>query len=191
MQPPSVILTGDLRLDSVQVRFELGRGMAAASPQNVLRLGLPESEGGDLFEALLAAFGPHERAGRLSGPSVRMAESFWQVLPPRTQRRMQRLFADGVVPAYEDVVAAAQQSARRVGMFLAGDFAHAAEVTLAECSPGLHLASPRDLRDACRTIPQLADLLLLAVSPEYASARWSEGDPSSQRSPSSGRFSLF
>jgi hypothetical protein len=72
-------------------------------------------------------------------------------------------------------------------MFLAGDFAHAARVTIAECAPHVPLASVNDLRGACESVPQLADLLRLAVSPEYASARWYD---ESERSPS-GRFSLF
>jgi tetratricopeptide (TPR) repeat protein len=189
LQPASVILTGDLRYDSPSIRFELGRGMAAAISQNVLRLGLPRSEGRVVLDALQTAFGPPEQGGRPQGPPARMAESFWQFLPPRTQRRMQRLLGGGV-PEYDELVASAQQSARRVGMFLAGDFGHAARVTVAECAPGLPLSSAGDLRQACDEIPQLADLLRLAVSPEYASARWYDGDSAAARSPS-GRFSLF
>jgi tetratricopeptide (TPR) repeat protein len=190
LQPPAVIMTGDLRSESSPMRFEFGRGMAAALPQNVLRLGLSPSEGRVVLDALLTAFGPHEQGGRLQGPSARMAESFWQVLPPHTQRRMQRLLGGGVVAAYDDLVLAAQQSARRVGMFLVGDFAYAARVTVSECAPHVRLASAADLRNACEQVPQLADLLRLAVSPEYASARWCDGEAASGRSPS-GRFSLF
>ena len=189
LQPASVVLTGDLRYDSAHIRFEFGRGMAAAIPQNVLRLGLPRSEGRVVLDALLTAFGPPEQGGRTQGPPARMAESFWQFLPPRTQRRMQRLLGGGI-PEYDELVASAQQSARRVGMFLAGDFGHAARVTVAECAPEVPLASAGDLRRACDKIPQLADLLRLAVSPEYASARWYDGDSAGARNPS-GRFSLF
>jgi hypothetical protein len=164
--------------------------MAAAISQNVLRLGLPQSEGRVVLDALLIAFGPPEQRGRIHGPSARMAESFWQILPPRTQRRMQRLLGGGPVPEYDELVASARQSARRVGMFLAGDFAYAARVTVSECAPEVPLASISDLQAACEKIPQLADLLRLAVSPEYASARWYDGDAAGARSPS-GRFSLF
>ncbi len=163
--------------------------MAAAIPQNVLRLGLPRSEGRMVLDALLTAFGPPEQGRRPSGPPARMAESFWQFLPPRTQRRMQRLLGGGF-PDYDELVAAAHQSARRVGMFLAGDFGLAARVTLAECDREAPLASASDLQSACREFPQLADLLRLAVSPEYASARWYDGDAGAARNPS-GRFSLF
>jgi hypothetical protein len=100
------------------------------------------------------------------------------------------LLGGGAVPGYDDLVLAAQQSARRVGMFLVGDFAYAARVTVLECAPHVRLASAADLRNACEQVQQLADLLRLAVSPEYASARWCDGETASGRSPS-GRFSLF
>lgn len=190
LQPPSVIMSGDLRHDSAPIRFEFGRGMAAAISQNVLRLGLPPSEGRVVLGALLTAFGPPENGGRPQGPAAPMAESFWQFLPPRTQRRMQRLLGAGGIPEYDELVASARQSARRVGMFLSGDFGHAARVTMSECAPDVPLASADDLRQACEKTPQLADLLRLAVSPEYASARWYDSDATGARSPS-GRFSLF
>lgn len=190
LQPPSVIMSGDLRNDSAPIRFEFGRGMASAISQNVLRLGLPPSEGRVVLGALLTAFGPTEHGARPQGPAAPMAESFWQFLPPRTQRRMQRLLGAGGVPEYDELVASARQSARRVGMFLAGDFGYAARVTVAECAPDVRLASASELRQACEKTPQLADLLRLAVSPEYASARWYDGDAAGGRSPS-GRFSLF
>jgi hypothetical protein len=191
LQPPSVIMSGDLRHDSAPIRFEFGRGMASAISQNVLRLGLPPSEGRVVLGALLTAFGPTEHGGRPQGSAAPMAESFWQFLPPRTQRRMQRLLGAGGVPEYEELVASARQSARRVGMFLSGDFGHAARVTMSECAPDVPLVSASDLRQACEKTPQLADLLRLAVSPEYASARWYDSDAGGARSSPSGRFNLF
>jgi hypothetical protein len=82
-------------------------------------------------------------------------------------------------------------------MFLAGDFAWAARQLLAdsagarasERAAALSLAS---LGSLCDEVPDLADLLRLAVSPEYAEARWHVVAPASQRGMlSSGRYSLF
>jgi hypothetical protein len=57
------------------------------------------------------------------------------------------------------------------------------------------VAAPRsleNLRELCAAVPALADLLRLAVSSEYADARWhSLGSASPRRTVSSGRFSLF
>ena len=78
-------------------------------------------------------------------------------------------------------------------MFLAGDFAFAARALLSES--GSRVDEPPtlgSLRALCERVPQLADLLRLAVSPEYAEARWHTLAPTSPRgSVSSGRFSLF
>jgi hypothetical protein len=78
-------------------------------------------------------------------------------------------------------------------MFLAGDFAFAARALLAEQA---HRAeeppSLSTLRTLCEAVPALADLLRLAVSPEYAAARWHSAAPVASRgTSSSGRFSLF
>jgi hypothetical protein len=191
LMPPSVILSGEVRDDSPELRFALGRGMSAALPHNVLRLGLPAVEGRALVEAMRAAFGPPELGRHVDAAAARLAESFWQIIPARTQRRLQELLGAATVAEYEDLVARAQQSGRRVGLFLSGDFASAARTLLAELglveSPSL-----RSLRGMCEEVPALADLLRLAVSPEFASARWHVVAPNATRgTSSSGRFSLF
>lgn len=193
LSPPSVVLAGDVREETTELRFALGRGMSAALPQNVLRLGLPPAEGRALLEAMRAAFGAPELGRRVDARAARLAESFWQIVPARTQRRLQELLGTASVAEYEELVARAHQSGRRVGMFLAGDFAHAARALLAESGSRVdERPSLASLRSLCDQVPPLADLLRLAVSPEYASARWHVVAPSAPRGTiSSGRFSLF
>ncbi len=193
LSPPSVILAGDVREETTELRFALGRGMAAALPQNVLRLGLPPAEGRTLVEALRAAFGAPEMGRRVDARVARLAESFWQIVPARGQRRLQEVLGSAQVPEYEELVERAHQSGRRVGMFLAGDFAFAARTLLAESSHrAAETPSLVSLRGLCEAEPALADLLRLAVSPEYAAARWHSVTPAPPRGTiSSGRFSLF
>jgi hypothetical protein len=140
-----------------------------------------------------AAFGPPEAGRQVESRVARLAESFWQIVPARTQRRLQELLGSAPLPDYEDLVASAHQSGRRVGMFLAGDFAFATRALLAESAA--RVAEPptlASLRALCEHVPPLADLLRLAVSPEYAAARWHAGAPTTPRGTvSSGRFSLF
>ncbi len=193
LTPPSVILAGDVREDTAEVRFALGRGMSAALPQNVLRLGLAPAEGQTLLEAMRAAFGLAEGGRQVEARAARLAESFWQIVPARTQRRLQELMGSAPLPEYEDLVARAHQSGRRVGMFLAGDFAFATRALLSESASRVNeLPTLGSLRSLCEQVPQLADLLRLAVSPEYAVARWNgaEAGPP-RRTVSSGRFNLF
>jgi hypothetical protein len=187
LAPPSVLLAGDCREDTGELRFALGRGLSAALSQNVLRLGLPPSEGRALIGALRAAFGPPEIGRIVNSRAARLAESFWQLVPARAQRRLQQLLGNTQLPEYEELVARAAQSGRRVGMFLAGDFELAVRASLAEVSTGSGPSvadggsRPIDLRALCEEHPMVADLLRLAVSPEYAQARWQTPEPVSPR----------
>ena len=148
-----MVLSGDVREESASLRFVLGRALSAAMPHNVLRLGLPARDGRALVEALRAAFGSPEIGRRVDSHAARMAESFWQIVPARAQRRLQELLGSGGAAEYEDLVARGQQSGRRVGMFLAGDFACAARVVVAESAPHLEgLLSPQHLRSACEQL---------------------------------------
>ncbi len=191
LTPPSVILSGEVREDTPELRFALGRGMCAALAHNVLRLGLPPAEGRALVEAMRAAFGPPELGRHVDARAARLAESFWQIVPARTQRRLQELLGVAGVAEYEELVARAHQSGRRVGFFLSADFASASRTLLAELGI-VEAPSLASLRGLCEEVPALADLLRLAVSPEYANARWHVVAPNAPRgTSSSGRFSLF
>jgi hypothetical protein len=78
-------------------------------------------------------------------------------------------------------------------MFLAGDFACAVRALLAETAPRFEpVLSTPNLRGLCEEMPMLADLLRLAVSREYADARWHPMPPASSRGKlPSARFSPF
>jgi tetratricopeptide (TPR) repeat protein len=192
LSPPSVILMGDAREDTVELRYALGRGMSAALPSNVLRLGLPAQEARALVDAVRAAFGSPETGRAVDARAARLAESFWQLVPARAQRRLQQLLAAAPLPEPDELAARAHQSGRRVGMFIAGDFGFAARELLAETQKaGREPPSLSDLRGLCQAEPRLADLLRVAVSPEYAEARWHTAGPISTRGQGPlGRFTL-
>ena len=105
LAPASVNLAGDVREETLDLRFALGRGMSAALPQNVLRLGLTPADCRALIDALRAALGPTQVDRSLDTRSARWAESFWQVVPARAQRRLQELLGTTVLPEYEELVA--------------------------------------------------------------------------------------
>jgi hypothetical protein len=193
LSPPAVVLGGDVREEGAPLRFALGWGLSAALSQNILRLAVSPAEGAALVEAMRAAFGPPEIGRRVDAHAARLAQSFWQTVPARTQRRLQELLGSGTFPDHPELAARADQSGRRVGMFLAGDFAWAARQVLAESGAHVDTTLSLDsLRGLCDELPALADLLRLAVSPEYAEARWHVVAPASQRGMlSSGRYSLF
>jgi tetratricopeptide (TPR) repeat protein len=189
---PSVLLAGGVHEDTSGLRFALGWGLSGALSHNVLRLAVSPGEGMGLVEAMRAAFGPPEIGRRVDAHAARLAQSFWQTVPARTQRRLQELLGGGTFPDYADLIARSHHSGRRVGLFLAGDFAWAAHQLVAETAKGRAPLSLESLRSLCDELPDLGDLLRLAVSPEYAEARWHVVAPSSQRGMlSSGRYSLY
>jgi cellulose synthase operon protein C len=173
LSQPAILLTADAHDESAALLFALGRSMSDALPQNVLCLGLPESEARAAIAALRAAFGSTVLDRSVTPEAARLAEAFWQIVPARAQRRLQQLLSGGQLPEYEELVVRAMHVGRRVGMFLAGDFGFAARELLAETPSRLaELGSPLDLRRLCEREPLMADLFRLAVSPEYAQARW-------------------
>ena len=113
LSPPSVVLAGDVREESAELRFTLGRGMSAALAQNVLRLGLPALEGRAVVDALRAAFGPPEIGRRVDRAPRAPAESFWHIVPARTQRRLQEMLSAASPVEYEQLVTGAQRDSGR------------------------------------------------------------------------------
>jgi len=173
--PPSALLTGFPNEDNTQVRFALGRALAGALPTAALAMGPEPADARAIWSALLAAFGPPESSRSVGRGGGKLAEDLWQALPPRTQRRLQSVLGTVGNADFEDAVRRARQAGSRVGLFLTGDFGAAARTLLLE-SLG-EAAEPttlvgESLRSVCVRSPAIVDLFLLAVSPEYADARW-------------------
>ena len=184
LQTPSAILGGEAREDGADVRWMLGHALASVLPQNALPIGLPESEGRLLWEVLLGSFGPPSNT-KMDRAHANLAEMLWQALAPRAQRRLKELLGKTEATPFELVLERANQSGRRVGMFLTGNFAHAARTVVGEHA-GLDatlLERPGGLAKLCADLPSLADLFRLAVRPEYADARWHVPSPQSTRFP--------
>ncbi len=184
LQSPSAILGGDAKEDGPDVRWMLGHALASVLAQNALPIGLPDTEGRLLWDVLLGSFGPPGRI-KMDRAHANLAEMLWQQLAPRAQRRLKELLGTDDATPFELVVERANQSGRRVGMFLTGNFAHAARTVVGE-HPALDaslLAQPGGLAKLCADLPSLADLFRLAVRPEYADARWHLPSPQSSRFP--------
>ncbi len=184
LQPPSAILSGDTRDDGPELRFVLGQALSSALPHNALVLGLGDPEARRVWTALHGAFGPPEMGRELDGESGKMAENFWHVLPPRSQRRLKELLGGGPKTRFELVAERARQSGRRVGLYLTGDVAFAARALVRE-HPDVasveELSSEGGVAQVASRLPSLADLFRLAVRPEYADARWHPETPASRR----------
>jgi tetratricopeptide (TPR) repeat protein len=186
--PLAAILTGQVE-DTPELPYVLGQALAAALPQNALLLGLAQGEAHRLWAAMLGAFGPTELGRSMDATSARLAETFWQTIPARVQRGLQELLASVNADEFSEMVERARQAGRRVGLFLSGDFGVAARALVAEGGGDPSSLASGDLGYIASRSAAFADLIRLAVSPDYADARWQPMPPASQRGTiSSGRF---
>jgi hypothetical protein len=185
------MVLGDVREDSPALRYALGQAFAAAMPQSALLIGLPEMEARVLWNAMLAAFGPPE-FGKLGDPAAtRLVQAFWNTIPPRSQRRLQELLAKAPTE-FDAALDRSRQSGRRVALFLCGDIAYVLRNVAAELSLPQALLTIDNFADLVGASPIVADLVRLAVSAEYADARFRpmpEGGP--RATLSSGRFKIL
>jgi tetratricopeptide (TPR) repeat protein len=182
LSPPAAVLNGEGGEDRADLRWILGEALSCVLPQNALLLGLPAIDARALWTVLLGAFGPPGLV-TVERKDAQLADMLWQTLAPRTQRRLKELLASSDATPFELVHERAKQSGRRVGMFLTGDFGHAARKVVADFPDvsASELEKPGGLEKLCARLPSLADLLRLAVRPEYADARWHLPTPASQR----------
>jgi tetratricopeptide (TPR) repeat protein len=179
---PSAVLSGDASEDTAELRSILGASLSAVLPQNALILGLPEADARSLWNVLLGAFGPPGIV-TVDRKDAHLADMLWQTLAPRTQRRLKELLGNAEATPFELVSERARQSGRRVGMFLTGDFGHAARAALKDFPQvdPQELERPGGLEKLAKQLPAIADLLRLAIRPEYADARWHQPSQAAQR----------
>jgi hypothetical protein len=193
--PPSVLLLGCPSDDNSRVRFALGQALASTLPTALLAMAPEPDEARGIWGAILAAFGPPEASRSMARGKGHLAEALWQALPARTQRRLQTMLATVRHEDLDQAMDRMRQTARRIGLFLTGDFGFAGRTLLAEQAGAGHDDAPptlagQSLRQICARHPSILDLFQLAISPEYADARWRPGSPSSYNRlrTASGRF---
>ncbi|HKO47059.1 MAG TPA: hypothetical protein VJV79_05010 [Polyangiaceae bacterium] len=171
LSPPAVILSGDVRSDTPELRFHLGAMLAASIPQYALLFGSPESQARAVLKGLGFAFGPPRQTK--SGGVLNLAEVLWESIPARFQRRLRELCDRPEELDYDGALAASRIAVRRAGLFVAGDLAVALNEAAADDGVSREqLRAPNALSELSRTAPSLRSLLTLALSPEYAETRW-------------------
>ncbi len=172
-QPMRVLVTGATDVASSTLLFDLGAALLATHPDYALCFGWTEPRLVELFEAVLAAFGPPGRI-RGSAPAVALlAERLWEGVPSRVQRRLQEISGHPDQIDYSHALGAASRAARRAGLFMSGDLAVALGRVCAQQSvDSTRLRGASGLRDLCQSNQAVADLVRFATSLEYALARW-------------------
>jgi hypothetical protein len=174
LSPPAVILSGDVRQESAELRFHLGAMLAAATPQYALLFGSPESQGRAVLRGLAFAFGPpREDAGNM-GAVLNLAEVLWESIPARLQRRLRELCGDPDSLDYDAALAGAKLAVRRAGFFAAGDLGASLRQIALEEEYALDTAQ-QNMRTFVRDSVTARNLYSLALGAEYAHTRFQFG----------------
>lgn len=175
LSPPAILLTGEAQEDTAELRYEIGAALASAMPAHALIAALPRERAQTVLSAVLAAYGPPSNMPRYPAVAA-IAETLWQLLPARAERYMRDLCARVGAQAfdYEPVVEHQKLLVRRAGLFVSGDLELAVYRYFAEerLSPPVAIDSAGGLAAICAAHPTVADLVRLAISPDYAKARW-------------------
>lgn len=171
-QPAALVIHGDVNPDSPHFRYHLGRMLFATRPEYALIVGLEPDELRTVLGAVAVGFGPPRRLSGDVSHIAHLAERFWELLPPHTQRRLGELCEHPQVLEADLVQEGARRALCRAGLFACGDLGVAMrEVAAAE---GLVLER-KGLRELCEESEAVADLVRFATSLEYADARWRSG----------------
>ena len=174
LSPPAVILSGDVRQDSPELRFHLGAMLAAATPQYALLFGSPESQGRAVLRGLAFAFSPPRPNPGNTGAVLNLAEVLWESIPARLQRRLRELCEDPEALDYDLALSAAKLAVRRAGFFGSGDLGVSLRQVAAE--EGYELESgERNMRTFVSDNPTARNLYSLALGAEYAHTRFQFG----------------
>lgn len=173
VEPPAIILSGDVSQVSPELAFHLGSMLGATLPQYVLLFGSTESQARAVIKGLGLAFGPPRTSGARYAAAATLAEVLWESISPRAQRRLRELCEQPDALDYDLAIERARLAIRRAGLYVSGDLRVSVRETCAEEGIATRgLDAPGGLAALCAASPAVSDLILLATSPEYADARW-------------------
>lgn len=169
--PPAVIVSGTVEELTTEFCFHLGAMWEATNPEHALLYGLEPAEMRDCWTAIAFAFGPSDRRPQGSKETTRLAGLLWETIPARVQRRLSQLCATKTASSLPSVADQSRRVLRRAGLLLSGDVKTAVMDACFEAA----LPVPQTLEElasSVRSSPLVADLVALALSPEFAELRF-------------------
>ncbi|HYO97419.1 MAG TPA: tetratricopeptide repeat protein, partial [Polyangiaceae bacterium] len=173
LTPPAIVLGGDVRQETPELRHHLGVMLAAAMPQFALLMASPEAQARGILNGLAFAFGPPRPRSPGPGAVPNLAEVLWESIPARLQRRLRELCNQPEELDYDRLMLASRIATRRAGLFVSGDLGLSLRQICAEDGLALaELESEAGIRDFCAEHGSARSLFLLATSAEYAQTRW-------------------
>jgi hypothetical protein len=172
LAPPAVLVSGDVEAVTQELSFHFGAALAACAPENVLLFGSDPQEVDELLKALQLSFGGGDTSGSGQFPGVtRLAAFLWEAVPGRAQRRLGQLCGQVQQMTRSSASEFATLALRRAGLIVCGDL----RTAIADACQHDGISLPRNLGELGRASEQsgaVQDLLMLAISPEYAELRF-------------------
>jgi len=176
--PAAILLEGELPRDIPELQGVIAGALWATQPEYSLLMGASVPQVKTVLVALRFAFGPPKsRPPTDLSDALRLAEKLWECIPSAAQRHLRDLCLESL--DYDRALELAQRARRRASLYAAGDL----HLAIAQLS----LEASRDLQsiiadpDIGANDPNVADLLRLATSAEYAAIRWQPAKDSEQR----------
>lgn len=172
LQPPAVLVSGDVDNITDEFKFHLGAMLHAAEPEHALLYGADGETVEDIFRALALAFGPSlERGAEVQPILSELGARLWETVPVRAQRRLSQLCSDPTLMDRGTAAEASRLVLRRAGLLVCGNIRTA--VTDACSQAGIEAPSNMvELARVAAEYPSVADLLTMAISPAYAEIRF-------------------
>jgi tetratricopeptide (TPR) repeat protein len=176
--PAAILLEGELPRDIPELQGVIAGALWATQPEYSLLMGASVPQVKTVLVALRFAFGPPKsRPPTDLSDALRLAEKLWESIPSAAQRHLRDLCLESL--DYDRALELAQRARRRASLYAAGDL----HLAIAQLS----LEANRDLQaiiadpDIGANDPNVADLLRLATSAEYAAIRWQPAKESERR----------
>ncbi len=178
--PSALLLDGELPKESRELTGLVAGSLWVTQPEYSLVMGAPAPQVKTVLTALQLAFGPPQRHPPTNmSEALRLAEKLWESIPSAAQRRMRDLCLESL--DYDRALEFAKRARRRAELYATGDLGFAiAQLSIDE---GRDVLATITETETGESAPNLADLIRLATSAEYAAIRWQPSKGSERRIP--------
>ncbi len=176
--PSALLIDGELPKELRELTSLVAGSLWVTQPEYSLVMGASAPQVKTVLIALQLAFGPPQRHPPTNvSDALRLAEKLWESIPSSAQRRLRDLCLESL--DYDRALEFAQRARRRAELYATGDIGWSiARLSLDEGRDILPTVSETETGESA---PNLADLLRLATSAEYAAIRWQPSKGSERR----------
>ena len=180
-KPAAALISGNLQNMRESTLLDLvARAVYSCALDNMLVMAMPDNALDQLFDALLAAFGPQEFARKRAASTAMLASEMWRTLPSSAQLRVREILYRTTHLSRQTEKRRARQRTRRGALLVTGNLEQALHGVLEDDD----VATLKGVDEAVRwrklveMSPSANDLTRFALSHEYVNIRWKRRDSS-------------